>query len=83
MTYTVKQGDTLSKIATRNGVTIADLMKANPQISDPNKIYVGDVLNLPNGSTATNISQPASDDANTRPLPNTRLRHGASLSTPT
>jgi len=73
MTYTVKQGDTLSKIATRNGVTIADLMKANPQISDPNKIYVGDVLNLPNGSTAINISQPPSDDANTRPLPNTAV----------
>ncbi|HEV2837387.1 MAG TPA: LysM peptidoglycan-binding domain-containing protein [Pyrinomonadaceae bacterium] len=71
MTYTVKPGDTLSKIAARNGTTIADLMKANPQISDPNKIYVGDVLNLPNGSPATNISQPASTDANTQPLPST------------
>lgn len=73
MTYTVKPGDTLSKIAARNGTTIADLMKANPQISDPNKIYVGDVLNLPNGSPASNISQPASSDANTRPLPSTAM----------
>ncbi|HVF22435.1 MAG TPA: LysM peptidoglycan-binding domain-containing protein [Pyrinomonadaceae bacterium] len=60
MTYTVKAGDTLSKIAARNGLTMAQLLQANPQISDPNRINVGDVLNLPNGSNATE---------NTRPLP--------------
>jgi type VI secretion system (T6SS) spike protein VgrG3/LysM domain-containing protein len=70
MTYTVKPGDTLSKIATRNGVTLADLMKANPQISDPNKIYVGDVLNLPNGSPAIDYANAPDDDELTRPLPN-------------
>ena len=56
MTYTVKAGDTLSKIAARNGVTLADILKANPQISDPNRIKVGDVLNLPDASTE--ITQP-------------------------
>ena len=60
MTYTIKAGDTLSKIAARNGLTLAQLLQANPQISDPNRINVGDVLNLPNGSAATE---------NTRPLP--------------
>jgi murein DD-endopeptidase MepM/ murein hydrolase activator NlpD len=60
MTYTVKTGDTLSKIAARNGLTLAQLLQANPQISDPNRINVGDVLNLPNGSAGTE---------NTRPLP--------------
>src|SRR5688500_11963410 len=60
MTYTVKAGDTLSKIAARNGLTLAQLLQANPQISDPNRISVGDVVNLPNNSTATD---------NTRPLP--------------
>ena len=59
MTYTVKAGDTLSKIAARNGLTTAELLLANPQISDPNKINIGDVLNLPDSS---------STDA-TRPLP--------------
>jgi LysM repeat protein len=53
MTYTVKTGDTLSKIAARNGLTLAQLLQANPQISDPNRIKVGDVLNLPNGSAGT------------------------------
>ena len=60
MTYTVKPGDTLSKIATRSGVTLAQLLQANPQITDPSKIKVGDVINVPNDETSTD---------NTRPLP--------------
>ena len=51
MTYTVRPGDTLSKIAMRNGVTVAQLMQANPQIKDPNKIKVGDVINVPRRHT--------------------------------
>ena len=58
MTYTVKTGDTLSKIAMRNGVSVAQLLKANPQISDPNKIKVGQVINLPNSITSTDNTQP-------------------------
>ncbi|HET9479354.1 MAG TPA: LysM peptidoglycan-binding domain-containing protein [Pyrinomonadaceae bacterium] len=76
MTYTVKPGDTLAKIAARNGLTLAQLLQANPQVSDPNRISVGDVLNLPNGSASTETTRPlptnpissASTD-NTRPLP--------------
>jgi murein DD-endopeptidase MepM/ murein hydrolase activator NlpD len=64
MTYTVKAGDTLSKIAARNGVTVAQLLQANPQITNPNRINVGDVLNLPNGASSTDI---------TRPLPSTAV----------
>ena len=47
MTYTVKAGDTLSKIATRFGITLQQLLDANPQYkTNPNKLQVGDVLNL-------------------------------------
>lgn len=56
MTYTVKAGDTLSMIAQRNGVTLAQLLEVNPQVSNPNNIKVGEVLNLPNGSN--DITQP-------------------------
>src|SRR5215207_5311100 len=66
MTYTVKPGDTLSKIAMRNGVTLPQLLQANPKISDPNKISVGDVINLPDGS-----SVPSGSTENTQPLPTT------------
>jgi len=62
MTYTIKPGDTLSKIAKLNGCSTDQLLKANPQISDPNKIKVGDVLTLPNG-----LSDLTTD--NTKPLP--------------
>lgn len=62
MTYTVKPGDTLSKIAQRNGCSLDQLMSCNPQISDPNKIKVGDVVTLPNGAETITTD-------NTKPLP--------------
>ena len=58
MVYVVKAGDTLSKIATRNGITLPQLLKLNPTITNPNKIKVGDKINLPDTSTE-----------NTKPLP--------------
>lgn len=39
--YTVKKGDTLTKIAKNYGTTVDALMALNPQITDKNKIYVG------------------------------------------
>lgn len=58
MTYTVRPGDTMSKIAMRNGVTVAQLLQANPQVTDPNRIKVGDVLNIPDSSTTTDTTKP-------------------------
>ena len=46
-TYTVKSGDSMSSIATAKGVTLAALEAANPQVTNPNLIQVGQVLNLP------------------------------------
>ena len=37
--YRVTSGDTLSGIAARAGVSLKELRKANPQITDPRKIY--------------------------------------------
>jgi len=51
MTYTIRPGDTLSKIAKRNGISLAQLLKANPQITNPDKIQVGQLVNLPDTST--------------------------------
>jgi LysM repeat protein len=47
--YTVKSGDTLSGIANRYGTTYQELARIN-NISDPNKIFPGQVLRL-SGST--------------------------------
>ena len=45
-TYTVQYGDTLSAIALRYGTTVQVLCQLN-NISNPNYIYVGQVLKLP------------------------------------
>ena len=45
--YTIKKGDTLSKIATANGLTLEELMAANPSIKDPNKIVEGQQITIP------------------------------------
>lgn len=44
-TYTVKRGDTLTKIARKYKVAVSDLVKWN-NIKNPNLIYVGEKLNL-------------------------------------
>ena len=44
--YAVKAGDTLSAIARRNHMTLAELKAKNPQIKDLHKIRVGQKVNL-------------------------------------
>ena len=45
VTYIVKAGDTLSGIAVKFGTSVSQLCSWN-NISDPNKIYVGQVLRV-------------------------------------
>jgi spore coat assembly protein SafA len=45
--YIVKKGDTLFLIAKRFGVALNDLIAANPQIKNPNLIFPGDVVFIP------------------------------------
>lgn len=46
-TYVVQPGDTLSGIARRFGVSLSALIRANPQIDDPDRIFPGQVINIP------------------------------------
>lgn len=58
MTYTVKSGDTLGKIAKAHGVSLEQLLDANPRFrANPNRIRIGDVLNIPNNQSRP-IPQP-------------------------
>ncbi len=52
--YSVKDGDSLSAIAARYGMSYETLARLN-NISNPNRIYVGQVLKLSSGSTVSNV----------------------------
>jgi len=45
--YTIKKGENLSKIATAHGITLAQLLAANPKIKNPNKITEGQQIIIP------------------------------------
>ena len=47
---TVKSGNTLSGIAATAGVKLSDVIKANPQISNPNLIRPGQVIKIPSSA---------------------------------
>lgn len=52
--YTVKSGDTLSKIANANKTTVAKLMELNKDtIANKNFIRVGQIIRLPGSVTIT------------------------------
>jgi len=45
--YVVQRGDTLNSIARRHNVTPAEIMSINPQITNPNRISVGQTIWIP------------------------------------
>lgn len=53
LTHTVISGDTMWKLAVKYQVGTSEIIAANPQISNPNLIYPGQVLNIPQVSAAT------------------------------
>jgi peptidoglycan endopeptidase LytE len=48
-TYYVQKGDTLRNIASRWSTTVDAVLKVNPQIANPNLIYVGQAITIPSG----------------------------------
>jgi len=45
--YRIKKGDTLYYIAQLFGIPLQQLLAANPQIENPNQIFVGQIINIP------------------------------------
>jgi len=66
----VQPGDTLSGIAADNGVSLSSIERANPQIANPDLIYVGQKVHLPGPNTVT-VGGGAGDGmgAPTKPVP--------------
>ena len=53
--HTVVTGDALSRIARKNNIKISDIMIANPNLSDSDKIYPGDRLLVVNPENSLSI----------------------------
>ena len=47
LTHTVVPGDTMWKLAVKYQVGTSEIISANPQVENPNLIYPGQVLNIP------------------------------------
>ncbi|MBX6377945.1 MAG: LysM peptidoglycan-binding domain-containing protein [Clostridia bacterium] len=59
--YTVRRGDTLWRIARREGISLQRLVAANPQLRDPDRIRPGDVLCIPD-SEEEEVSAPDQEE---------------------
>ncbi len=65
---TIQKGQTLSGIAKQQGTTIDALLKANPSIKNPNLIYAGSALSLPEAPKPTSVAPGASGSAPVAPV---------------
>lgn len=55
--WTVRAGDTLSRIADRCGTTVAAIMQANPRIADPARLSIGWQIAMPNANAGRDGKQ--------------------------
>jgi lipoprotein-anchoring transpeptidase ErfK/SrfK len=66
-THQVERGDSLSKIAKRCGVSLSALIVANPQFKNPNRIFRGQIVHIPqkpepvSPDSATIVTRPEAD----------------------
>jgi LysM repeat protein len=56
LTYTVAKGDTLTKIANKFKVTVAQILAANPTIKNADSITVGQVIVIPTAGASASSS---------------------------
>lgn len=61
MAYTVKKGDTLGRIAKANGLTLAELLALNPDITNPDLIHINQVVQVDSGAAESEASSTSSE----------------------
>ena len=61
-TYYIRAGDTLNSVAAAHDITLTELLDLNPEITDPNRVYVGTAIQVPtpeeDGSAVAQCPQP-------------------------
>ncbi len=70
--HTVQSGDTMWKLAVRYKVGTSEIIQANPQVKNPDLIYPGDVLTIPE----TNAAVRAYEQEVVRLVNAERTKHG-------
>ena len=58
--YTVVSGDSLAAIAAAHGLSLSQLLAANPQITNPDLIQAGQILTIPAAGLASSLQTPGS-----------------------
>ena len=67
-TYVVKPGDTLTKIARQFNIPLNKLLAANPQITDPDCIFPGQVIMIPVTAGSGHHQKPCNCPGNVAPV---------------
>ena len=71
--HTIAQGETLYRIAKNNGITVEQLLAANPSL-DSNNYEVGTVITIPAGAYSTFNSEDVTQvDVNLQPINNSNI----------
>lgn len=63
--HVVKQGDTLWKLSNAWGIPLQSLINANPQLSNPDELTVGEFVNIPSGGKNDNMAPPVHQGSST------------------
>lgn len=61
--HTVKQGDSLWKLSKAWGITLKDMIDANPQLKNPNALMTGEIVNIPKKANTTPVQAPSTAPA--------------------
>jgi LysM repeat protein len=78
--YKIAKGDTLTTIASRNGVTLSAIMKVNPTL-DPKKLRVGQSIKVPQPAAAATANVAAAGTVSTPPTTRAALGGAAGAAT--
>jgi len=77
-THTVKSGESLGAIAKQHNVTVADILAANPDITNPNLIRLGQVIQIPTAQSGGSAA-PISNDPPAKSAPASGSSTGGNL----
>ena len=77
VSYTIQAGDTLGEIARGCGVTLGELLSANRKIDNPDRIYPGQQIAIPNPRAGRGGGNTFAESADSKPSGG--LRPGASV----